>query len=74
MEQRPTGNQQAPETQADDDDEVVSRAQLSDGQIMEIKAGNLAAAKDALAARKASERARDGQIDPDDFRTVEPPK
>ena len=57
------------------------QATLADGQTMPVHPANLAAAKDALAARKASERAvaeSDGSsdtpnaIDPEDFRSVAP--
>lgn len=72
MEQRPLDDEQELNIPSEDD-ERVSRARLRDGQTMHVKPGNLAAAKDALAAQRASEREGDDGIDSDDFRSVEPP-
>ena len=76
MEQRPLDEQQPTDALADEDD-AISRARLADGQVMDVKPGSLAAAKDALAARKATERSSSEtdteQIDPEDFRSVQQP-
>lgn len=76
MERQPLADEQTPDTSAEDD-ETVSRAPLADGRVMEVNPGNLAAAKDALAARKAVDRgptaAEGAQIDPEDFRSVAHP-
>ncbi|HKV83061.1 MAG TPA: hypothetical protein VJN88_00800 [Ktedonobacterales bacterium] len=76
MERQTWDDERHRETSAEDDD-TVSRAPLADGRVMEVKSGNLAAAKDALAARKAVERAPSdataSQIDPEDFRSVAHP-
>lgn len=76
MERQPLDDEQTLDTSTEDD-ETVSRAPLADGRVMEVKPGNLAAAKDALAARKAVERAPSDaeatQIDPEDFRSVAHP-
>ena len=76
MERQPMDDERTRATAAEDD-ETVSRVPLADGRVMEVKPGDLAAAKDALAAQKAVERAPTGaeatQIDPEDFRSVAHP-
>ena len=79
MEQQPVRDEQpqGDETNVPSD----GQATLADGQTMPVHPANLAAAKDALAAQKAAERAvaesgdasdAPNTIDPDDFRSVAP--
>jgi|GEM_PF-2107533 hypothetical protein len=71
---QPNQTNQAESPQSD----AIPRAPLATDQEMPVQPGNLAAAKDALAAQRAAERAvaeqGDGAaINPDDFRSIASP-
>ncbi|HEV7126822.1 MAG TPA: hypothetical protein VGN32_05195 [Ktedonobacterales bacterium] len=78
------GTDQSADSHADDSQDAhapaapVTEQRLATGEVIHVRPGNLAAAKDALAAEHAAERAAeeqgtDARIDPEKFRSVVPP-